>query len=98
MGAIEKPGSNGKSYWQPTYQLIATVGQSGGPSWDEFDRCQALYRILTRSIKPATVAGVKTDQAESAPPFWEGPPESNAPPPTGDDPPLTLEDLEKMRL
>jgi hypothetical protein len=59
MGAIEKHGSNGKSYWQETYELIGTVGQPGGPSWDEFDRCQALCRILTRSIKPATAAGVE---------------------------------------
>ena len=29
-------------------------------------------------------------------PFWENPPESDAPPPTGDDPPRSFEDLDKI--
>jgi hypothetical protein len=100
LAAIERHSSNGKSFWQETYEHIGTVGQSGGPSWKDFNRCQALCRFLTRSIKPATATGVeeKTDQAESAPPFWESPPESDAPPPTGDDPPRSFEDLDKFQF
>jgi hypothetical protein len=98
IGSVEKPGLKGKSYWRTTYELVATVGEPGGPSWDDFDRCGGLCRFLIRSIKPATVAGVeeKIDQAASATPFWENPPESDAPPPTGDDPPRTFEDLVKI--
>jgi hypothetical protein len=94
MGAIEKHASNGKSFWQETYEHVGTVGQPGGPTWDEFDRCQALCRFLTRSIKPARVAGTaeETDQAASEPPFWENPPESDAPPLIEDDPPPPTED------
>jgi hypothetical protein len=87
MGSVEKRSSKGKSYRQTTYELVANVCKPGGPSWDDFDRCQALCRILTKSIKPATVAGVeeKTDPAAAEPPFWANPPESDAPPPTEDD-------------
>jgi hypothetical protein len=100
MGAMEKHKSNGKSFWQETYEFIATVGQPGGPSWDTFNRCQALCRFLTRSIKPATVAGVegKAEKAATAAPFWENPPESDAPPSTGDDPPRSSEDLDKIEF
>jgi hypothetical protein len=98
MGSVEKRSSKGKSYWQTTYELVANVCKPGGPSWDDFDRCRALCCILTKSIKPATAAGVegKTDQAASVPPFWENPPESDAQPPTGDDPPRSFEDLDKI--
>jgi hypothetical protein len=90
MGAIEKPGS---SFWQETYEHIGTIGQPGGPSRDDFNRCQALCGFLTKSIKPATAAGVeeKIDQVASETPFWENPPEPDLPP-------LTLEDLENMRF
>jgi hypothetical protein len=138
MGSVEKRSSRGKSYRQITYEHVANVGKPGGPTWDEFDRCQALCRILTKSITPATVAGVEA-MAESdprdhavwsanhnvwtklvsaeldrrrgqapqwyvklmdeltdyslgtrssytaSPPFWDNPPESEAPPPTEDD-------------
>jgi hypothetical protein len=98
MGAIEKHASNGKSFWQETYEHVGTVGQSGGPTWDEFDRCQALCRFLTESVTLTKVAGVegKSEKAATVPAFWENPPESDAPPPTGDDPPRTLEDLDKI--
>jgi hypothetical protein len=87
IGSVEKRSSKGTSYRQITYEHVANVGMPGGPSWDEFDRCRALCRILTKSITPATVVGVeeKTDHAASEPQFWENPPESDAPPPTEDD-------------
>jgi hypothetical protein len=85
--SVEKRSSKGKIYWQATYELVAKVCEPGGPNWDDFDRCRALCCILTKSIKPATAAGVEenTGQATSEPPFWENPPESDAPPPTEDD-------------
>ena len=87
MGSVEKRSSKGKSYWQTTYEHIATVGQPGGPTWDDFDRCRALSCLLTKSIKPAmmTKGERTTDRTSSVTPFWENPPESDAPPPTEDD-------------
>jgi hypothetical protein len=46
MGSIERLGSNGKSYWQPTFQFVARVGEEGGPTWDEFYRCDELCDAL----------------------------------------------------
>jgi hypothetical protein len=98
IGSVAKRSAKGKSYWQTTYEHIANVGQPGGPTWDDFDRGRALCCILTKSIKPATVAEGQgtTDKTSSEPPFWENPPRSDAPPPTGDDPPRTDEDLDKI--
>jgi hypothetical protein len=98
MGSVEKRTSRGKTYRQTTYEHIASVGQPGGPSWDDFDRCQALCRALTKSITPTKVVEVerKGEKAAVAPAFWENPPESDAPPPTGDDPPRTFENLDEI--
>ena len=98
IGSVEKRSLKGKYYWQTTYEFVAIVSKPGGPTGDDFDRCQALCRILMKSIKPATAARVenKTDQATSESPFWANPPESDAPPSTGDDPPRSLEDLHKI--
>ena len=98
MGSVEKRSSKGKSYRQITYEHVANVGKPAGPTWDEFDRCQALCRILTKSIMSAKIAGIeeKTEIVAEAPPFWDNPPESDAPPPTGDDPPHSFEDLDKI--
>jgi hypothetical protein len=98
IGAVEKRSSKGKDYWQTTYKHVANVGQPGGPTWDDFDRCQALCRSLTKSITPTKVVGVegKGEKAAAAPPFWENTPESDAPPPTGDDPARSFEDLDDI--
>jgi hypothetical protein len=99
MGSVEKRSLKGKSYRQIPYEHVANVGKPGGPSWDDFDRCRALWRILTRSIK-TTTAGVeeKTDPVAAEPPFWENMPESDAPPPTGDDQPPTFEDPDEIEF
>jgi hypothetical protein len=87
MGSVEKRSSKGKTYWQTTYQLVANVCKPGGPSCDDFDRCRALCRILKKSITPPKTAVIeeKTENVTAAVPFWENPPESDAPPPTEDD-------------
>ena len=96
MGWTEKHNSSGKSFWQPTYQLVATIGQPGGPSWGDFDRCRRLCHLLTRPITPAKSVDVQAirDKASAEP--RENPPESDAPPPTGDDLPRSLGDLEDI--
>ena len=98
IGSVEKRSSKGNPYWQTTYEHIANVGQPGGPTWDGFYRCRALCCILKKSVKPATVAEGEgtTDSTSSVRPFWENPPESDAPPPTGDDPLRSFEDLYKI--
>jgi hypothetical protein len=95
MGSIEKPNSNGKAYWQPTYKLVGTVGQLEGPSWDDFDRCHRLCRLLTESITPAKSRTDSTNDNHPGPDA-QYPPESDAPPPTGDDTPRSLADLEDI--
>jgi hypothetical protein len=95
MGSIEKQSSNGKSYWQPTYELVGTIGQPGGPSEDGFDQCRRICQLLTRS---AALAAAKTGMTNDNNPAREAeePPESGAPPPTGDDTPRSLADLEEI--
>ena len=87
VGSIQKQSSNGKTYFQPTYKLLGTVGEPEGPSGDHFDRCHRFCQLLTRSIAPAKP---KIELASVA----QGPPESDAPPPTGDDTPRSLDDLD----
>src|SRR5579871_770469 len=98
IGSVEKRSAKGRTYWQATYAHNAMVGQPGGPTLDDFDRCRALCRCLRKSMKPATGAGAEweIDVTASEPTLWESPPESDAPPPTGDDPPRTFEDLGKI--
>ena len=91
MGSTEKHNSNGKSYWQPTYQFVRPIGQPGGPSGDQFDRCRRFCQLSTKSIALAESASDK-----NAAPDAEGPPESDAPPPTGDDTPRSQADLEDI--
>jgi hypothetical protein len=91
----EKYNSNGKGIWLPTYQLVATIGQPGGPSWDNFDRCGRLCQVLAASIALAKSRTDATNGSDAAP-RAQGPPESDAPPPTGDDWPRSLADLEEI--
>jgi hypothetical protein len=95
MGSTEKYNSNGKKIWLPTYQFVATIGQPGGPSRDDFDRCRRLCQLLTKS---AALAASRTDATNdnNAARHAEEPPESDAPPPTGDDTPRSLADLEDI--
>ena len=58
MGSTEKHNSNGKSFWQPTYQHVATIGKPGGPSGDGFDRGRRVCHQLTGS---AALAESRTD-------------------------------------
>jgi hypothetical protein len=95
MGSTEKYNSNGKRIWLPTYQLVATIGQPGGPSWDNFDRCRRLCQVLAASIALAKSMADATNGSDAAP-YAQGPPESDAPPPTGDDSPRSLADLEEI--
>jgi hypothetical protein len=79
----------------PTYQLVAAVGQPGGPNWEEFDRCR---RVCQLESKPTTLAASRpaaTNDNNSAPDA-EGPPKSDAPPPTADDTPRSEADLEDI--
>jgi hypothetical protein len=96
MGSVEKVSSRGKRYWQTTYEHVANVGQSGGPTLDDFDRCRSLCHLLKRSIGPtkSRITASDTDAASAA----EDPPESGAPPPTGDDPPRSLADLDDIQF
>jgi hypothetical protein len=95
MGSIEKHNTNGKSFWQSTYQIVGTIGQPGGPSGDGFDRYRRLCQLLTKS---AALAASRTDATNdnNAARDAEEPPESEAPPPTGDDTPRSLADLEDI--
>jgi hypothetical protein len=95
MGSTEKHNSNGKSFWQPTYQLVGTIGQPGGPSGDGFDLCHRICQLVTRSSTP-TNPRIELTNDNNAAPDAEGPPESDAPPPTGDDTPRSLADLEEI--
>jgi hypothetical protein len=96
MGSIEKYNTtNGKSFWQPTYQIVGTIGQPGGPSGDEFDRCRRFCQLSTKLIAlPESTSNAASNN--NAAPDAEGPPESDAPPPTGDDTPRSLADLEDI--
>jgi hypothetical protein len=82
MGSIQKFSSNGKSYWQPTFGLVAIVGRPGGPSWDDFDQCRRLCHLLASSMSSAKATG---SEEKAAAPFWENAPTSDAPPSTGND-------------
>jgi hypothetical protein len=93
MGSTEKHNSNGKSFWQPTYQLVATIGQQGGPSEDDFDRGRRVCHLLTGSTALAKSRTDVTNDNDAAPDAQD-PPESDAPPPTGDDTPRSLDDLD----
>jgi hypothetical protein len=95
MGSTGKQGSNGKTYWQPTYKLVATVGEPGGPSWDDFNQGRKLYQRLTKWVA-LTKARIEAVSDISAPTSSEEPPNSEAPPPTGDDPPRSFEDLDDI--
>jgi hypothetical protein len=95
MGSTEKYNSYGKKIWLPTYQLVATIGQPGGPSWDDFDRYRRLCHLLTKSIALA-VSGADATNDNNAALDAKEPPESEAPPPTGDDTPRSLTDLEEI--
>jgi hypothetical protein len=96
MGSIEKHNTTtGKSFWQPTYQHVGTIGEPGGPSGDGFDRCRRLCQLLTKSAVPAASRTDATNDNNAARDAEE-PPESDAPPPTGDDTPRSLADLEDI--
>ena len=90
---MDKPGSNGNTYWLPTYELVATVGQEGGPSWDDFDRCRRLYQRLTERIA-LEKSRIDAKSDNNAPQAWANPPKSDAPPPTGEDTPRSFDDLD----
>jgi hypothetical protein len=77
IGSTEKPGT---SYWQPTYELVAVVGEPGGPSLDDFDRCRRLCHSMTRAITSAKAGEIEATTDKSTP-FWDDPPKSDAPPP-----------------
>jgi hypothetical protein len=97
IASLGKRSSKGKNYQQTTYEYIASVGQPGGPSLDDFDRCQGLYRLLTKMYAPTKLTGTEDKGEEAAvPAFWENPPESDLPPPIGDDPRRSFEDLDDI--
>jgi hypothetical protein len=95
VGSFGKEGSNGKTYFQPTYKLHGIVGEPDGPSGDEFDLGHRLCQLVTRSITP-TKLRIESASDNNAAPNAEGPPDSDAPPPTGDDTPRSLADLEDI--
>jgi hypothetical protein len=68
----EKYNSNGKGIWLPTYQLVATIGQPGGPSWDNFDRCRRLCQLPAASIALAKSRTDATNGSDAAP-YAQGP-------------------------
>jgi hypothetical protein len=91
MGSIEKPSSNGNTHWLPTYELVATVGQPGGPGWDDFDRGHTLHQRLSHWVALAQSKTTATNDNNTG-----EPPESDAPPPTGADTSRSLADLEDI--
>jgi hypothetical protein len=94
VGSFGKQGSNG-TYFQPTYKLLGTVGEPDGPSGDGFDLCHRVCQLVTRSITP-TKLRIESAGVNNEAPDVEGPPESDAPPPTGDDTPRSQADLEDI--
>jgi hypothetical protein len=88
MASIEKQGSSGKTHWLPTFEFVARVGEEGGPTWDDFHRCYELCDALN----PIPLVQPKNEWAGTS--QSEEPPDSGAPPPTGDDSPRSLDDLE----
>jgi hypothetical protein len=105
FAAHELVNDRGQTYFGPTFAFIGAAGDPDGPSEEEIFRASALCDLVEATLADGTrdaahmVEGQKRIQissARKAAPDAEEPPESDAPPPTGDDTARSFEDLEDM--
>ena len=98
MGSDREAKLQGKELLAATYQLVGTIWRARRPEWDELRSMPGLCCILTRSSGPATATKTSrhnNDRPRRSSRPWEEPPESGAPPPTGDDMPRSPADLDR---